>query len=240
SVPEALRLASNLQVTQLNSHHWIISARGFNSTFSNKLLVMIDGRTVYSPLFAGVFWDAQYVMLEDIDRIEVISGPGGTLWGANAVNGIINIITKNAEDTQGLFVSAAAGSFLKGSVEGRWGGKISPELSYRVYAHHSDRDRTSLADGSLNADKWNFSQAGFALGWKASKTDALTLEGNFYRGKEPRVPKSSAIDGQNVMGRWTRTFSENSGMIVQAYFDRAWRIDIPSGIRDVLFTYDLD
>ena len=109
SIPEALRLADNLQVAQKNSHDWAISARGFNTALANKLLVMIDGRTVYTPLYSGVFWDVQDYVLADIDRIEVISGPGGTLWGANAVNGVINIITKSAKDTQGLYVQAGGG-----------------------------------------------------------------------------------------------------------------------------------
>src|SRR6266436_607558 len=114
SLPEALRLASNLEVAQVDSSQWAISARGFNSGLANKLLVLIDGRTVYSPLFGGVFWDAQDVLLEDIDRIEVISGPGAALWGANAVNGVINIITRNAKETQGLFLQAGGGSELRG------------------------------------------------------------------------------------------------------------------------------
>ncbi|MGH7870641.1 MAG: TonB-dependent receptor plug domain-containing protein [Candidatus Binatia bacterium] len=132
SLPEALRLASNLQVAQFHSNSWNISARGFNSTAANKLQVMIDGRTVYTPLLSGVFWDVQNVMLEDIDRIEVISGPGATLWGANAVNGVINVITKNARDTQGALLSAGGGSFLKGFGNGRYGGKIGEDLYYRV------------------------------------------------------------------------------------------------------------
>ena len=119
SLPEALRLATNLQVAQINSSQWAITARGFNATTANKLLVLIDGRTVYTPLFAGVFWDVQNVMLEDVERIEVISGPGATLWGSNAVNGVINVITKNARDTQGALATAGGGSFLRNSVLSR-------------------------------------------------------------------------------------------------------------------------
>src|SRR6195952_2358743 len=129
SVPEALKLAPNLEVARYNSYAWIITARGFSNVFANKLLVMIDGRTVYSPLFAGVYWDAQSVLLEDIDRIEVISGPGGTLWGANAVNGVINIITKKAKDTKGLYLSAAAGNDLHDQVSARYGGSIGSAIS---------------------------------------------------------------------------------------------------------------
>ncbi|WP_423147170.1 TonB-dependent receptor plug domain-containing protein [Rubrolithibacter danxiaensis] len=240
SVPEALRLASNLQVTQVNSRHWIISARGFNSTYSNKLLVMIDGRTVYSPLFAGVFWDAQQVLLEDVDRIEVISGPGGTLWGANAVNGVINIITKNSKQTQGLYLSAGLGSELKDIVEARYGGRINPELSYRVYAQHADRNHTYLPDGNNNTDKWRFSQTGFNLDWDPSLQNTLSIRSNFYSGADPSNSKQSSIDGQNAMGTWKHTFSEKSDLIIQAYADRTWRKEITSNINDELYTYDLD
>lgn len=240
SIPEALRLAPNLQVTQLNSHHWNISARGFNSAFSNKLLVMIDGRTVYSPLFAGVFWDAQNVLLEDVDRIEIISGPGGTLWGANAVNGVINIITRGSGNTQGLFVSAGAGSSLKQMAEARYGGKINDDFTYRIYGQHYNRKPTFLANGSENIDKWNLTQGGFQLDWAPGNANAIAIQGNFYGGIEPASPKSSSIDGQNVMGRWTHTFSEKSELSIQAYYDRTWRIDVPSSIDDQLQTYDID
>src|SRR5207249_1805714 len=114
SLPEALRLASNLEVAQVDSRQWAISARGFNNTLANKMLVLIDGRTVYTPLDAGVFWDVQDTLLEDVDRIEVISGPGATLWGANAVNGVINVTTKNSKDTQGLLLLGAGGTELRG------------------------------------------------------------------------------------------------------------------------------
>src|SRR6059036_53249 len=133
SLPEALRLASNLQVAQVDSRQWAISARGFNSTTANKLLVLIDGRTVYTPLFSGVFWDVQEVPLADVDRIEVISGPGATLWGANAVNGVINVITRNSRDSQGLLVSGGGGTELRGFGNARYGGALTPTVHYRVY-----------------------------------------------------------------------------------------------------------
>src|SRR5438034_8129135 len=133
SIPEALRLASNLEVAQVDSRQWAISARGFNNTVANKLLVLIDGRTVYTPLYAGVFWDVQDALLADIDRIEVVSGPGGTLWGANAVNGVINIITRSAAETQGLYLEGGGGSELRGFGGLRYGGQLTPQLHYRVY-----------------------------------------------------------------------------------------------------------
>src|SRR5437879_2625241 len=133
SLPEALRLASNLEVAQVDARQWAISARGFNGTTANKLLVLVDGRTVYTPLYSGVFWDVQDVPLWDIDRIEVISGPGATLWGANAVNGVINITTKGAQDTQGLEVSGGGGTELRGFGGARYGGAVGSNVHYRVY-----------------------------------------------------------------------------------------------------------
>ena len=240
SLPEALRLSPNLQVAQLSANAWIVSARGFNAPFSNKLLVMIDGRTVYSPLFAGVFWDAQSVLLEDVERIEIISGPGGTLWGANAVNGVINIITKSAADTKGLYVSAAAGTFFKDHEAIRYGGKIGSDFSYRVYGQHTNRGYTYNADGTRNTDNWGLLQGGFRTDWNISKKNTLMVQGNAYGGTEYTAPTKSTFDGQNVLGKWAHTFSSKSELIVQAYYDRTWRRDIPSTISDQLNTYDID
>ena len=150
-LPEALRLADNLQVAQKNSHDWGISARGFNTELANKLLVMIDGRTVYTPLYSGVFWDVQDYLLEDIDRIEVISGPGGTLWGANAVNGVINIISKSAKDTPGFFAEAGGGDKLQDFVGARYGGELAPKVHFRIYGKYFDRDSQVLANGKDGA-----------------------------------------------------------------------------------------
>src|SRR5213080_1357800 len=145
SLAEALRLATNLQVAQVDSRQWAISARGFNSTTANKLLVLIDGRTVYTPLYSGVFWDVQDVPLADVDRIEVISGPGATLWGANAVNGVINVITRNSRDSQGLLVSGGGGTELRGFGNARYGGALSPTVHYRVYGTGFARQPTLLS-----------------------------------------------------------------------------------------------
>ncbi|HEY9489490.1 MAG TPA: TonB-dependent receptor plug domain-containing protein, partial [Chryseosolibacter sp.] len=230
----------NLQVLQLNASAWIVSARGFNAVFSNKLLVMIDGRTVYSPLFAGVFWDVQNVLLEDVDRIEVISGPGGSIWGANAVNGVINIITKNSADTQGFYASAGAGTFLRRNASLRYGGKIGSEFSYRIYGVHANRDHTFLANGDDNSDAWNMTQSGFSLDWTPSLTDAVAVHGNLYSGIHENVPGESSVDGQNILGRWSRTFKDGSALMVQGYYDRTWRRDIPSTISDQTETYDFE
>lgn len=247
NIADALRLAPNLQVAQFNSFAWMISARGFNSIFANKLLVMIDGRSVYTPLFGGVYWDVQNVLMEDIDRIEVISGPGGTMWGANAVNGVINIVTRHTRDTQGLYVSAAGGTLLKNHAAIRYGGKMGDKLSYRVFVQRADRDHTLLEDGSANRDSWAVSQTGMRIDWDPSERSDLTIQSNFYMGEAmtnggppPGDTLSSTYDGQNALAKWTYSFSPQSEIVIQGYYDRTWRRDPPSTISDELVTYDLD
>jgi iron complex outermembrane receptor protein len=173
-----LRLASNLQVAQVDSRQWAISARGFNSTTANKLLVLIDGRTVYTPLYSGVFWDVQDVPLADIDRIEVISGPGATLWGANAVNGVINVITKPAGDSQRLLVSGGGGTALRGFGTARYGGTAGAGARYRIYGKGFARDATALPTGLDGTDDWSMGQGGFRLDWEASGVNQLSLQGD--------------------------------------------------------------
>jgi iron complex outermembrane recepter protein len=239
SLPEALRLAPNLEVAQVNSHDWAVSARGFNNTLANKLLVMIDGRTVYTPLDAGVFWDAQNVLLADIDRIEVVSGPGGTLWGANAVNGVINIVTKSARETQGLLLEGGAGSLLQDFGAVRYGGSNGSNLFYRVYAQRFDRNGTVFANGNDAMDSWDMSQGGFRMDWYPSEVNTVTVQGDAYSGSEAGKPGDTFLDGQNVLGRWSHTISDTSDLSVQAYFDRTWR-EIPDEFAEDLKTYDLD
>jgi iron complex outermembrane receptor protein len=240
SLPEALKLSPNLQVAQYNAYAWIISARGFNNVFANKLLVMIDGRTVYSPLFAGVYWDAQSVLLQDVDRIEVISGPGGTLWGANAVNGVINIITKKAKDTKGLYLSAAGGGFLHDQFSARYGGNIGSTITYRVYGQRNDIDQTQNAARQNNSDNWNFNQGGFRMDYDAGGPDKFSLQGNFQGGTEHTNPGPSSFDEQDGMLQWSHTISGTSELQVQAYYDRNWRRDLPSFFNDQLQTYDIN
>src|SRR6185295_18522021 len=158
SIPEALRLADNLNVAQKNSNGWAISARGFNTDLANKLLVLRDGRSVYTPLFSGVFWDQQDYLLEDIDQIEVISGPGGTLWGANAVNGVINIISKSAKDTQGLYLEGGGGSSLRNFLGVRYGGTLAPNVFFRAYGKFFDRGNQVLPNGKDASDSWRMWQ----------------------------------------------------------------------------------
>src|SRR6202047_809596 len=184
SIPEALRLADNLQVAQKNSHDWAISARGFNTNLGNKLLVMIDGRTVYTPLYSGVFWDVQDYLLEDIDRIEVISGPGGTLWGANAVNGVINIITKSAADTKGLYAEAGGGNQLEEFGGARYGGTLGSNVDFRVYGKYFDRADEVFENGSRAPDAWHQERGGFRLDSQVSPQDAVSVHGDFYDGHE--------------------------------------------------------
>jgi iron complex outermembrane recepter protein len=254
SIPEALRLADNLQVAQKNSHDWAISARGFNTALANKLLVMIDGRTVYTPLYSGVFWDVQDYLLDDIDRIEVISGPGGALWGANAVNGVINIITKSAHDTEGLLVKAGGGSELKDIAAVRYGGSLAENTEFRVYGKTVDRGDEVLANGTPEPDAWRQTRGGFRIDSQASSRDRLTLQGDVYDGREnEQSGGSSDLSGANILGRWSRTLADDSDLTLQSYVDRTHLTDpvppltlstlvlAPAGtLQDDLTTYDVD
>lgn len=240
SLPEALRLATNLQVAQIDSRQWAISARGLNSTASNKLLVLIDGRTVYTPLFSGVFWDVQDVPLADIDRIEVISGPGATLWGANAVNGVINVITKNAKDTQGLLVSGGGGSELRGFGTAQYGGTLGRDVHYRAYGSGFTRQPTLLPNGIDATDDWHFAQGGFRMDWDASEASRVGLQGDVYRGRISQPSAGDvAVSGGNLTGSWSRTLSTNSDVRAHIYYDRTNR-DIPGTFGENLDTYDVD
>lgn len=241
TLPEALRLASNLQVAQVNSSQWAITARGFNNVLANKLLVLIDGRTVYTPLYAGVYWDVQNILLEDVDRIEVISGPGGTLWGANAVNGVINIITKSSKDTKGLFAEAASGSALPSLGSVRYGGQLSDKISYRVYGTGFKLGNTILTNGSKAKDEWTMGQGGFRMDWEASKKDKLTLQGNIYSGNPNPDGGDTAVivKGDNIVARWNHIASGKSDFQLQAYYDHTSR-DFGNGFTENLKTYDID
>ncbi len=248
SIPEALRLADNLEVAQKNSHDWGISARGFNTDLANKLLVLMDGRTLYTPLFSGVFWNVQDYLLEDIDRIEVISGPGGTLWGANAVNGVINITTKSARDTQGLYVEGGGGTELRYFTGARYGGTLASNVYYRVYGKYFDRGNEVFPDGSNASDSWAMGQGGFRIDDYASGGNVLTLQGDGYgSGLNSPTGGESMASGGNILGRWSHTISEDSDMSLQLYYDRTHLADPTSNLfgtadnlTDDLDTYDLD
>ncbi|HWS73242.1 MAG TPA: TonB-dependent receptor plug domain-containing protein, partial [Thermoanaerobaculia bacterium] len=245
TLAEALRLAPNLQVAQVNAHDWAITARGFNGasintgSLADKLLVMIDGRSVYTPLFGGVFWDVQYVPLEDIDRIEVVSGPGGTLWGANAVNGIINVITKSAQQTQGGTVSAAAGPAAGKSGFVRYGGTLGGGSAFRVHAERFEGDSTRRLDGTSGQDDWVLTRGGFRIDDRRSDADTLTVRADGYEGNE-RMPESTVVSGQSAVARWTHTTSARSDWVAQLYVDRTVRTFPRPGFREKLQTADFD
>ena len=237
SIPEALRMAPGLHVARLDSHRWMIGSRGFSYEFANKLLVLIDGRSVYNPTFSGVHWDAQDTLLEDVERIEVIRGPGAALWGANAVNGIINIITKRAEDTQGWLITTGAGDEERGFGAVRYGGKLGDDAYYRVYAKYFSRDDFVDAGGHDADDDWNAFRTGFRIDWTGLEDDSFTFQGDIYAGEESEAailpllsfPFSTEADenldigGGNLLGRWTHVFSETSEMALQIYYDRTER-----------------
>jgi iron complex outermembrane receptor protein len=241
TLPEALRLASNLQVAQVNSSQWAISARGFNNVLANKLLVLINGRAVYTPMYAGVFWDIQNVLLEDVDRIEVISGPGGTLWGANAVNGVINVITKSSKDTKGFYAEAGAGSNLPGLANLRYGGQLNNKITYRVFGTGFKLGNTLLTNGSKAKDEWTMGKGGFRLDWDASEKDVITFQGTLYNGKPNPAQKdtTSIAKGDNITARWNHTSSERSDFQLQVYYDHTFR-HFDNGLKEDLKTYDLD
>jgi iron complex outermembrane receptor protein len=211
-IAEALRLAPNLQVARTGAEGYAITARGFNNPLANKLLVLIDGRTVYTPLFSGVFWEVQDTMIEDIERIEVISGPGGTLWGANAVNGVVNVITKSAARTQGSVGAAGAGSD-ESLLALRHGGEFDGG-HYRIYAKGLRRENASRMDGTSLRDGSDRLQAGFRTDW-TSRGDAYTVQGDLY-GIQSEQPQT--LEGANLLARWQR-----GELRVQAYYDRTRR-----------------
>lgn len=237
TIPEALRIVPGLYVARINADWWSVSARGFSDYLNNKMLVLIDGRSVYDPSFGGVEWDQQEVPMEDIDRIEVIRGPGGTQWGANAVNGVINIITKSAKATQG-FSAAASSSPEEGSTASvRYGGKVGRNLAYRVFGK-SEYWNPGLTPAGANAfDSWNMSEAGLRMDWDVSPKDGLTIEGRGYYGRVhnetpyfsgPGLPETLlserfVAEGGDVLARWHHSFSDRSSTDVLAYCDWADR-----------------
>jgi iron complex outermembrane receptor protein len=251
SIPEALRLVPGVNVAQTNANTWAISIRGFNRQFSNKLLVMIDGRTVYTPLFSGVWWDSQDYILEDIERIEVVKGPGGTLWGANAVNGVINIITKEARKTQGNYVSFTAGTGGEGIISYRYGGKIGKagaDNFYRVYAKAQNYEELpSVANNADNNDNWKKGQSGFRYDFRDHDFNKVTLQGDFFSGRKaypltlPTTGNVLSFDdftGGNVMLKWNLP-SDGYNTDLQTYIDYSNRDQSPV-LKQEIVTYDVD
>lgn len=240
TLSEAMRLADALDVARVHGNAWAVSARGFTISTANKLLVLIDGRTIYSPLFSGTFWDAQDMLLADIDRIEVVRGPGGATWGANAVNGVINVISKPAAATRGTFATLTAGSLehFIGSV--RHGGRFGAGGSYRVYGKVRDRGAQLLASGGTAEDSFRAGQGGFRLESAASGARTWFVQADVYRGRNGlRQHDDADIAGGNVLGHWKRRFSGSSEMQVQAYYDRTFR-HVPGQFKETRDTVDVE
>jgi iron complex outermembrane receptor protein len=245
TVPQMLRLAPNLFVAETGANHFVITARGFSGNnqaqaFSDKLLVLVDGRTVYNPLFSGVYWDAQDVLPDDIDRIEVISGPGAALWGANAVNGVINIITRPAAQTQGGVIVAGGGNQVAGASL-RYGGRIGEHVAWRAYARGLVFSDTVDAAGARAHNNTSKPQGGVRLDWSAGPADAVTLQGDVYSGAEARpTGPDEFVRGGNIMTRWTHDWRGGASLQVQAYYDRTERGGTEDGGRFRLNLWDLD
>ena len=236
TLPEALRLAPNLQVARADANQYAITARGFGNVLANKLLVMIDGRTVYSPLFSGVFWEARDIMLEDIDRIEVLDGPQATLWGTNAVNGVINVITKAASATQGTLLAIGGGN-TGGVVAARYGAQTADGGHWRAYARGIGLQDTHLASGASNEDGSKRFRIGFRYDGPPGQ-DSLTVQGDAYTGDIDQGGGGRDIAGGNLLARWQRNFGNGDAITVQAYYDRT---DLDQGtFRDRLDTFDVD
>lgn len=253
TIPDLLRMVPGVDVAQIDANKWAISIRGFNDRFGTKLLVLVDGRTVYSPLFSGVYWDTLDTLLEDIERIEVIRGPGASVWGANAVNGVINIITKHARETQSGLLTAGGGNQELGFGAFGYGGALGEKAYYRFYTKYFNRNHFDALPGQVASDDWQIGHSGFRLDWAASGRDSLTVEGDIYGGAtgqtisqlvsfsppfRQEVHDTTELAGGYALTRWTRTLSGKSDMSLQFYFDRTNRDEATYG--ENRNTYDLD
>jgi iron complex outermembrane recepter protein len=251
SIPDILRLVPGVEVARIDSNKWSLGVRGFTGRLSRSVLVMIDGRSVYTPLFAGVYWEVQDTLLEDVERIEVIRGPGGTIWGANAVNGVINIITKSARDTHGVLVSTGGGNVDQGFVGFRFGGGNSKNVDYRIYGKGFTRGPQFHPDNH-EFDDWRMGQGGFRADWNLRNSDTLTIQGDLYKGvagqrvgittysppSATNVEQNSDLAGGNVLGRWHRDLGTGSDIQLQAYYDRTNRED--PNFAEARNTFDVD
>lgn len=252
TIPDALRIAPGVEVAQIDANKWAVGIRGFGSRLSRSVLVMIDGRTVYTTLFAGTYWEVQNVMMDDIDRIEVIRGPGGTVWGPNAVNGIINIITKSSKDTQGTLASAGGGNVEQGFFNSRYGSSTSSKnFTYRLYGMGFNRGPEDNTAGP-DFDGWRNIQGGFRTDWAKTDRDNYTLQGDLYDESAGEsvsatmytppfsqiVNAAAQLSGGNLMWRWKRTISASDDIQVQAYYDRTSRYE--PNLEDLRNTYDVE
>src|SRR5713101_1314324 len=251
NIAEALRLAPGVEVARVDSNTWSLGVRGFESTLSRSVLVLIDGRSVYTPLFAGVYWQVQDTLLEDIERIEVIRGPGGTIWGANAVNAVINIITKNAKDTAGMLVSTGGGNIDQGFVNFRYGAGNGKSFNYRIYGKAFTRG-PEFHPNRRQFDDWRMAQTGFRADWDLHNRDTLTLQGDLYNGDAGQsvgittysapyftnVEQNAEVAGGNLVGRWKRLLGAGSDIQLETYYDRTNRGQV--NFAETRDTFDID
>lgn len=254
TVPDALRLVPGLQVARIDANKWAISARGFNGLWANKLLVLVDGRVVYTPVSSGVYWDLQDVILEDIDRIEVIRGPGASMWGANAVNGVINIISKTAESTTGGLVSLSTGTGDRGIGSVRYGGRLASNGFYRLFLKQAAHGALVEDNGLDAGDNWRMTQAGFRVDLEWAAASSLTVQGSGLTGESGQrinpnltsyvptplsiVEATSPAQAGNVLARWTRVASPDRTLSVQAFWDRSYRFVVGKG--ETTQTFDVE
>lgn len=252
SVAEVLRLAPGLEVAHIDANKWAISSRGFNGRFADKMLVLIDGRSVYTPLFSGVYWDVQDVVLGDVERIEVIRGPGATVWGANAVNGVVNIITRSAADTQGPQISLRIGGEDRTIAEMRYGWKSGANGSYRAFTKYVNRSPFADAAGRTASDGWNEWRGGARADLRLTPDDSLVVDAQLYSGTagqtyapgsplpffQGRVDSVAELSGGNILGRWRRNLTSTADLALQVYHDRTSRADFLLGERRA--TTDVD
>jgi iron complex outermembrane receptor protein len=251
SIPEALRLVPGVEVARIDSDKWSVGIRGFGSRLSKSVLVLIDGRSVYTPLFAGVYWEDHDTLLDDIDRIEVIPGPGGTVWGANAVNGVINIITRSAKDSHGVLATVQTGTIDQAGGAVRYGSGNGRGLDYRLYGKGFTRGAEFHSDNQP-FDDWRMAQGGFRLDWDSGRRDTVTIQGDFYSGVAGQrttltsyaapffqaVQRNIDLSGANVLARWRRVFAGGSDLQVQAYYDQTHRLE--AGFGEDRQTFDVD
>jgi iron complex outermembrane receptor protein len=253
NIPDLLRMVPGVNVARMSTDTWAISIRGFNDSFADKVLVLIDGRSVYNPITSGVSWDQQDVPLEDIERIEVIRGPGGTVWGANAMNGVINIITKNAKNTLGGIIVAGGGSETVADGSAQYGGAIGSAGTYRVFGKFFDIDSSTLPAGGSAQDGWQSVHGGFRSDWVLSPRDTLTVQGDLQEGREGQnltavisnpLPLEETFTDRfgtsagNLLARWNHTLASGSEMSLQIYDDHSSTFSL--GSRDRQNTVDLD
>jgi iron complex outermembrane receptor protein len=252
NIPDLLRMAPGVDVEQIDANAWAISVRGFNARYSNKVLVLIDGRTVYTPSFSGVFWEHLDMPLENIERIEVIRGPGATVWGANAVNGVISIFTKPSKDTKGGLIAAGAGSHERAMGLAQYGGSAGRDGAFRAYGKYFDIGNSAMPDGSRAADHWMRVHGGFRADWDLSRRDSLMVQGDLFANQASQTRRSGFMPmpfdrifnqnldatGGDVLARWNHTFAGGSQASFQTYYDTYRRTDM--GVPEVLRTFDLD